>query len=365
MLQPTNTLALTHLGNGQLQQFEATGDKIWLTLAEQTFRASLACEGKAMNSGEPPSQLTQQEWWKKRNTVPPTTMETKPSAGATSAKPSPTGKQAPSKPSVTQPTSRSKLQVAPLKSQPVAGKGRQTGPASKPGPVAGRGRGGVATSTSKMQPGTGRGKTVATLGELKAGQKGSTTQAKPDTTKTLEKVPEPDEIKSSASSTTTTPVKLNETTYLPRLGLARALAKQEGKANDECIALYRDVIKMAPNVHDAYIELGELLAKSDPVGAVEVYSQFPFADPPSLDDAYLHGEIVRLLMSSTSYDDPRLATSMIAMGRALGIGVLDRHVSTLEAKFKSNLLKKVYAGVHGKPVDDPDLQAFFKFKCWT
>ena len=358
-------MALTHLGNGQLQQFEATGDKLWLTLAEQTFRASLGCEGKAVNSGEPPSQLTQQEWWKKRNAVPPTTTETKPSTGATPAKPSPAGKQPPNKGSVTQPTSRSKPQVAPLKSQPVAGKGRQTGPVSKPAPVTGRGRGGVAPSTSKAQPGTGRGKTVATLGELKAGQKGTATQAKPDTTKTVEKAPETDEVQLSASSAPTTSIKLNETTYLPRLGLARTLAKQEGKASDECIALYRDVIKMAPNVHDAYIELGELLAKSDPVGAVEVYSQFPFADPPSFDDAYLHGEIVRLLMSSASYDDPQLATSMIAMGRALGIGVLDRHVSTLEAKFKSNVLKKVYAGVHGKPVDDPDLQAFFKFKCWT
>ena len=358
-------MALTHLGNGQLQQFEATGDKLWLTLAEQTYRASLYCEGKAVGSGEPPSQLTQQEWWKKRHAVPSTTTETKPSAGATPAKPLPTGKQVPSKGSVTQPTSRSKPPVAPLKSQPVAGKGRQTGPASKAAPIAGRGRSGIAPSTSKMQPGTGRGKTVATLGELKAGQKETTNQVKPDATKTQEKASETDEVKSSASSAPTTPAKLNETTYLPRLGLARTLAKQEAKASDECIALYREVIKMAPNVHDAYIELGDLLAKSDPVGAVEVYSHFPFADPPSFDDAYLHGEIVRLLMSSASYDDPRLATSMIAMGRALGIGVLDRRVSVLEAKFKSNVLKKVYAGVHGKPVDDPDLQAFFKFKCWT
>ena len=60
-----------------------------------------------------------------------------------------------------------------------------------------------------------------------------------------------------------------------------------------------------------------------------------------------------------------VATSMIAMGIALGIGVLDKQVATLEKKFKYKILKKVYAGVHQKPADHPDLVAFFKFKCWN
>ena len=160
------------------------------------------------------------------------------------------------------------------------------------------------------------------------------------------------------------PVRVNATTYQPRLGLARVLAKQEAK-REESIALYNEVIKMDPSVHDAYIELGELLSVTDPVAAVAIYSKFPFSDPPTFDDAYLHGEIVRLLMSSASYDDPQLVTSMVAVGRALGIGVLDKNVATLEAKFKTKVLKKVYAGVHGKDIDNPELQAFFKFKCWT
>ena len=46
-------------------------------------------------------------------------------------------------------------------------------------------------------------------------------------------------------------------------------------------------------------------------------------------------------------------------------GVLDRYVKILEEKFKNKLLQTVYAGVNGKAVDDPDMQAFFKFKCWT
>ena len=69
-------------------------------------------------------------------------------------------------------------------------------------------------------------------------------------------------------------------------------------------------------------------------------------------------------MKNEDYDNPRLSRSLIAMGKALGIGVIDKQVAILEGKFKSAVLKTVYAGIHGKPVDDPELQAFFKFKCW-
>ena len=40
-------------------------------------------------------------------------------------------------------------------------------------------------------------------------------------------------------------------------------------------------------------------------------------------------------------------------------------MNILDDKFKTELLKSVYAGVNNKPIDDPDMQAFFKFKCWT
>ena len=36
----------------------------------------------------------------------------------------------------------------------------------------------------------------------------------------------------------------------------------------------------------------------------------------------------------------------------------------LDSKFKTELLRNVYAGVNNKSVDDPDMQAFFKFKMW-
>ncbi len=44
---------------------------------------------------------------------------------------------------------------------------------------------------------------------------------------------------------------------------------------------------------------------------------------------------------------------------------LEKHVNKLEDKYKSDLLKTVYAGVNKKDVDDPDMQAFFKYKCWV
>ena len=45
-------------------------------------------------------------------------------------------------------------------------------------------------------------------------------------------------------------------------------------------------------------------------------------------------------------------------------GMLDKYVKILDEKFKTQTLKEVYAGVNGRSVDDPELQAFFKVKCW-
>ncbi len=75
-------------------------------------------------------------------------------------------------------------------------------------------------------------------------------------------------------------------------------------------------------VHEAYIEAADLVVKTDPLAAVEIYSQFPVPDPPSFDDAYIIGELVRLLMKAEKFDDPRLGPNLIAQGRVLGIGKL-------------------------------------------
>ena len=73
-------------------------------------------------------------------------------------------------------------------------------------------------------------------------------------------------------------------------------------------------------LHDAYIESAEMLIKSDPLGAVDIYSRFPVAAEPTFNDAYIFGEIVRLLIKNQKYDDPRLETNMIGLGRVMGLG---------------------------------------------
>ena len=183
---------------------------------------------------------------------------------------------------------------------------------------------------------------------------------------------------------------INKPNPQARLGLARLLKLQQTDSTQvsssssetssksaEIENLYHEVIKMAPSLHDAYIELGEMLASTKPFDAIEVYCQFPFLvetptenevtqdDPNGFDDGYLYGEIVRLLMKEECYEDPRLEKFMIKLGQVLGFSTLDKYVSILESKLKYNkLLCSVYAGVNRKSVDDPDLKQFFRFKCW-
>ncbi|KAL5463422.1 hypothetical protein EMCRGX_G032317 [Ephydatia muelleri] len=173
----------------------------------------------------------------------------------------------------------------------------------------------------------------------------------------------PSQISNSSPHTSPACKEKNTKSHLPRLGMARALVKLP-ECNSKAITLYREVIEMAPELHEAYIELGAILNQSEPLAAVDVYCSFPFPSLSAFDDAFLHGEVVRILMNAEKYDDIRLCNSLISLGKAMGIGMLEKTVTVLEAKFKTPLLKQVYAGVHGKPQTDPDLQQFFKFKCW-
>lgn len=78
---------------------------------------------------------------------------------------------------------------------------------------------------------------------------------------------------------------------------------------------------MFSKVHDAYIELADMLIKTDPLGAVDVYCKFPVSDKPTFDDAYIFGDIVRLLIKAEKFDDPRLGPNMITYGKILGLGL--------------------------------------------
>lgn len=163
---------------------------------------------------------------------------------------------------------------------------------------------------------------------------------------------------------------MNAVSFLPRLGLARTLVARYAECKDEGLvseakSLYQEVIFLHPTGHDAYIELGEILARVSTLDAVELYALFPFTGVLSFDDGYLHGEIVRHLMKASKFEDPRLKTSLIAMGKISGLTSIESYIKVLDEKFRySKILKEIYAAVNGKDVDDPALQAFFKFKCW-
>lgn len=326
-------------------------------------------EGKTISPTLVPDQLKNEEWWKKRQAAPPTQIQNK----TTSQSKSPVATNQKQPATTKQSAVTSQKKPTGPRAQPSTSKAppRATGAQAVRKPV---GRGAASTKpggtgrpgpTTKPATSTG-GKGVATLGDLKSSSQKKPTATSGVSTQSTPQVKQEEAVKpEQAPIVPSGKAEVNRHSYHPRLGLARALAKtSDEKKSKEAHSSYREVISMSPDVHDAYIELGEMLAKTNPVEAVDVYSKFPFNDPPTFDDAFLHGEIVRLLMSSENYDDPRLCTSMVAMGKALGIGVLEKQVSILENKFKSSLLKQIYSGVHGKPIDDPDLQAFFKFKCW-
>ena len=80
-------------------------------------------------------------------------------------------------------------------------------------------------------------------------------------------------------------------------------------------------------VHDAYIELAEMLGQSDPLAAVEVYCRFPLkpVSEQNFDDAFITGEIVRILMKQGLYEHPELRHNLIAYGKVMGLGELSFH----------------------------------------
>ncbi|CAK6960772.1 uncharacterized protein LOC121911394 [Scomber scombrus] len=158
---------------------------------------------------------------------------------------------------------------------------------------------------------------------------------------------------------------VNRRSHIPRLGLARTLSRS-ADAQDQAKQLYQEVISMKPGVHDAYIELVQLLEPSDPQAAVEVYCSFPLKPvaEQSFDDAFITGEIVRMLMMLELYDHPQLSHNLVAYGKVMGLSCIEKYIDILDGKSMNKLLRSVYARIHDRQEDDQDLQDFFKFKCW-
>nr|CAB3263198.1 uncharacterized protein LOC104266112 [Phallusia mammillata] len=327
-INPCSSESLYLLGTSQLLIFDndnglGVANQSPLLDARQSFQASIDLEGKPA-SGDVPPGIAGQTWWIKK---------------MDSAK----AKQTASTSDKNQPAARGRGAPA----APSRGRGRGAPAPAKAAPPT-RGRGAV------RPPARGRG----------APPRGAkATPADPKCSKEAEKPPQ--ETPATPVSKPSKPAPLNRVTYHARLGMARALSRTDDK-KDEARKRYEEVMKMAPEVHDSYIELADLLVKSDPLAAVDIYCKFPSSEEntDSFDDAYLSGEIVSILMKHEKLDDHRLVDHMVKWGKVMGIGVLEKYMEILDAKFKTDMLKKIYCGVHGKDVDDPDLVAFFKFKCW-
>ncbi|XP_062319617.1 uncharacterized protein LOC134022259 [Osmerus eperlanus] len=354
---PRDGHALYLLGLAQLAHFdndpESERSKADLADACLSFQAILELEDKPQG-GDPPAELTKQKWWQEKlasekekaakQTASQSTGSAGPPDGGAAGRGSGRGRGGPGRGGAT----------AVAKATAPAKGGAKAAPPAKP-PVA-RGRAGAAaaasTDGSSRSPAKPSSKTQ--LGPSK-----SKTDCSPSSTK----AGAPQE--SAVAECPVGPTPVNRRSHAPRLGLARALSRN-ADTHDQACQFYQEVISMAPEVHDAYIELAEMLVKSDPLAAVEVYCRFPLRPvaEQTFDDAFITGEIIRNLVKLELYDHPQLGPNLVAYGKVMGLGCIEKYIEILDGKFKTHLLKSIYAGIHNKSVDDKDLQDFFKFKCW-
>ncbi|XP_043916076.1 uncharacterized protein LOC122792348 [Protopterus annectens] len=368
---PCNSHALYLLGLAQLAQYDynpCVANKDILLDAQQSFRASVSLENMPA-IGPPKQEITDQKWWQNWKAAEEQKLQQKlqqsqKSEGSTTS----SAASAPAKVAGRGRANTIKGTVAQKPAAAASAKSstpaRRAGAASTKGPstILPRGRG---ATISPVKPSKGISKPTSGSCESATGNKQTVT---PITDKPASPLVEQKPVSCDETTTTTQIVgqqPINRSSYVHHLGLARALSRTEESFGD-AKHHYQEVIAMAPEVYDAYIELADLLAKSDLLAAVDIYCRFPLkpVQEQTFDDAFITGEIVRLLMKLEKYDDPRLPPNMIAYGKVMGIGCLEKYMSILDGKFKTELLKTVYAGIHNKSINDPDLQNFFRFKCW-
>ncbi|CAG6016504.1 unnamed protein product [Menidia menidia] len=353
---PRDSHFLCLLGLAQLAQYDSSpnsdGAGGALDSACLSFQASMELEDQPQ-SGEAPEQLRKQSWWRDRLEAENKKAPAQPGARPAQAKApgdnsvakrgAKAGRGGPSQ----RPVAGSKSQT-PTSTAPARGGKAAQPPAKTP---ALRGRAGAASKPDRSS-GSPNGGAKPKLPASKSKQ-----DCSPSTGGSAE---EP-----AAAAGLAGPGPLNRPSHAPRLGLARALSRSADK-HPRAQQLYREVISMAPGIHDAYIELVQLLEPSEPEAAVDVYCRFPLkpAAEQSFDDAFITGEIVRMLMSQEQYDHPQLGPSLVAHGKVMGLSCIEKYIDILDGKSKTKLVKSVYARIHDRHEDDPELQDFFRFKCW-
>ncbi|KAI8852619.1 hypothetical protein BC829DRAFT_55270 [Chytridium lagenaria] len=131
--------------------------------------------------------------------------------------------------------------------------------------------------------------------------------------------------KSKSSPTPSPPTAAISPLYQTRIGLARALHKrfvlqqdqskipkeEADKMLEPVKEYYQNAIKLKPDAHDAYIELGPILEKTVSWGAAaDLYGSYPFHDlstsEPTSDDIFLYSEVSRLFIKEKRFKDPNL-----------------------------------------------------------
>ncbi|KAL3319585.1 hypothetical protein Ciccas_001736 [Cichlidogyrus casuarinus] len=156
---------------------------------------------------------------------------------------------------------------------------------------------------------------------------------------------------------------LNEASSSALAGLANAyrMKKEVVKASQ----YFEELIKLRPNVQENYIEYAEMLnMECDKMSAIAVYCKVP-SSGDEFSDAFIYGQIVDGLFKCEAYEDKRLPIFMVKWAKVYGMGILDKYISKLEEKGKTEICKLVYSGYHGKSMDDASLQDYFKMKFWT
>mmetsp|Transcript_5433 Transcript_5433/g.8639 ORF Transcript_5433/g.8639 Transcript_5433/m.8639 type:complete len:150 (-) Transcript_5433:30-479(-) len=121
------------------------------------------------------------------------------------------------------------------------------------------------------------------------------------------------------------------------------------------------------------MKVGELLELKDPKKAGDIYSRYPANfDNPNNDDAFIAGEVVRLLMRGKDYTKwkadseelVKVGKSLVVMGLVQSVEVISGWVEKLEAANQTSILCEVFCAVNRKPKDDEEMKRYFQRKGW-
>eukprot|EP00041_Stephanoeca_diplocostata_P002607 m.28329 g.28329 ORF g.28329 m.28329 type:complete len:1258 (+) comp13589_c0_seq2:646-4419(+) len=131
-------------------------------------------------------------------------------------------------------------------------------------------------------------------------------------------------------------------------------------------ACCRAAIGVDPARYDAYIELADSLDSDGSTSdAIDALDTCPVKASPDFDDAYIHGEVVRLLIREKNFADDRLSKHLIGYAKVNGWNSIEKEVGMLDAMPKmSQTLRNIYVGVLGKQLDDPAVAEYLKLRSW-